>query len=197
MKEAEELRSEARRFIEGSERELTELPDNLDATDVMGVMTARGPLVKRCKVSYLINELRDRGTDVPELERRYEKLNEEIAAIVGEAYLERLLEELQHLVDGYSGTVCHFLELDPVEIELANDLDRRDAIEILFLELEEEFDLSEERTRVSALDEVLRCRYEMAIDIVLDHSEVVERTYLPDSFWWRHPSKVADSKERS
>lgn len=189
------IEKRAEQLIDGYESDLAELPDDFDGLNVMGARTARGPIVKRRLLSYLIRELDNRNVDTSGLTRRYSELNDKIDARVGEAYLERLHEEFQHLVEGYPSTVCYFLELDPINIELGNDLDQRDAIEILFLELEGSFDLSDERIRISALDSVLECRYEMAIDTIMEYSNVVEKPYFPDRFWWRHPSDVVNSVE--
>ncbi|NUB90143.1 hypothetical protein HT576_03720 [Haloterrigena sp. SYSU A121-1] len=167
------------------------------ALDRTGPNTVSGLLAIANETEFVLEvcseEVGDHG-----LREQFETLREETNGVLEEAeYREKAFEELQYMIDRYPSVVNHFLELEPVPNELRNDLDWRDRLEITRLELDPYFDLHDEHIRIETLDEVLRLRYEQEIDTVLDERAGVERSYYPESFWWRHPSKVDEELDSS
>ena len=107
----------------------------------------------------------------------------------------RLYESLNLSVDRYSRAINYFFELDPVCVETENDLDSRDIVEILLNELRSDYDLESLEARVSTSDELLKSKFEYyarsgGLGKLLKECPYLEIPYYPDSFWWRHPSKI-------
>lgn len=163
--------------------------------DRTGPNTVSGHLTIANKTEFVLEafseEVGDHG-----LREQFETLREDTNGVLEEAeYREKAFAELQYMIDRYPSVVNHFLKLEPVPNELRNDLDLRDRLEITRLELDSHCDLYDEHIRVETLDEVLQLRYEREIETILNEQDGVERSYYPDSFWWRHPSKITDEKE--
>lgn len=97
---------------------------------------------------------------------------------------------MEYYANSYHATICYFLELDPIGLETGNDINRRDALEILLTELNRDHDLHDIMIKVSALDEVLKCQFRLKINTIMNECSFIEDENYPESFWWRHPSKI-------
>lgn len=186
------------RMLDRQQKQLSKL-QSIEAVlelDPYGPLTIRGILCRIDEAEFILEELQmDEDID-HELRSQFQNVRKKTQMVFqDEEIQQQAYTELTILCDNYYREVCHFLELDPFYIELENDLGTRDAIEILLRWLEGYFDLSRHRLQVKTLDDVFRCRYEKQICEILDKHRDIERPYYPDSFWWRHPSIIAEDVE--
>ncbi len=182
------INSQLRKFRE----RIVELDNNFDKIEIHGRYQTRAPLINKNMALLLIKYLKEAGVDLSELKREYDEINEKFHTFEkkrGKVYRKKLYEELKYFVNNYHRTITTFLELDPVGLETENDMDGRDIIEMLLEELKDDYDLHDMRVKVSALDEVLKSKFKLEINTILDECPGIERPEFPESFWWRHPSK--------
>jgi hypothetical protein len=133
-----------------------------------------------------------KGINLSEIRVQYEQINKRLEAFEqkrGDAR-DKLFDELKHYVKAYPSTVCYFLELDPIDLEIGNDIAGRDTLEILMMELDHDFDLHDLKVLVSSLDKVLKCRFKLNIEMIMKECYFIEDETAPENFWWRHPSRI-------
>lgn len=155
-------------------------------------------LVADTEVKGLLRALRETDVDTTEWESEYAMCRREMEELLRSPDVRRYaVAELEYLLDSFPAKVSHFLELEPLQMEVEQHLGWRDSIEALLTELDtsESIDVREQRIRLEALDEVLRVRYEEGIETIRSECPTVERPYYPESFWWRHPSRVANERD--
>ncbi|MHC3439938.1 hypothetical protein ACYJ1Y_18105 [Natrialbaceae archaeon A-gly3] len=166
------------------------------ALDHTGPNTVSGLLTIANKAEFMLEASPGEFAD-HNLREQFEALREDTNDLLEKAeYRRKAFEELQHMIDRYPSVVNHFLKLEPISNELRNDLDWRDRLEITRLELDPYSDLHDEHIRVETLDEVLQLRYKREIDMILEEHADIERSYYPESFWWRHPTRVAEELDK-
>ncbi len=189
----EELESRLDHTINQFKEMLSELEKITDVYEIETYdrITVATTIYLSYECEFLLEELRKANEASESTSHTFASLQELLDHLLDQkSYREQAIKELKTRVDNYPRNICHFLELDPISIELENTLSGRDVIQVLLLELEED-ELDNEREKVNALDEVLRCRYEVQIETILDEYSDIEKSYYPGSFWWRHPSDVA------
>lgn len=189
-----------RKDLENFERTIDELDQSLDSTDNFEGYMAGDPIICKYRISFLFKSLLEKGADVRDFKKEEERINKKLMTFMqnrGRDYTDKLYAELKFLVDQYPTMICFFLELDPIDMEVENDLNSRDDIEYLLKELDDDYDLRDIRIKVRALDDVLRCQFESNINLIMKEWPYIERDYYPDSFWWRHPSKILREREKS
>lgn len=177
------------------EERIEELDDNFDKITLHGRYQAGGLLRYKYKILFSINHLEKENIDLTDLKAEYERINKKFMTFVqtrDKAYLDKLYEELKNSVDKYYVTICSFLKLDPIDIETGHDIFSRDSIEFLLEELENDYDLHDMKVKVAALDEALKCKFAINMDVILKEFSDIE--YYPEKFWWRHPSKILGFK---
>lgn len=175
-------------YLDRFEESISMLETDFDAIEgPFGRPTAGRPLLLKLTLSGLRGESAQEWTESETA--RFEALCSRLDTVVdrlGPAYDDQLLVELEYLVDTYPATINYFLGLDPMDIELGNDLSKRDSIEVILRELSDRHDLSEQTAAVDALDTVLKFQYREHLDTLQEFRDVIEKPYLPESFWWRH-----------
>ena len=146
--------------------------------------SARSVLKTRLEIDKLLE-----NNDSAELYARFGNLEEEFKKEIDSDFVKIVKEELDASLEIFESAIDHFLELDPVANELANDLDIRDSIEVLslFLLEQEEYDYRDE---IKELDERFRDKYRANSNKIREFKQAVSKNYLGDNFWWRHPEKV-------
>ncbi len=142
--------------------------------------------------------LEEGGVDCEGFRNEYVRITQKLEALErkrGRDYREKLLDRLKDDVDFYPVVIYDFGELEPYELEIPNDLLTRTAIEIYSMELENDYDLTDIKEKVSILDEALKSKYMQNIEEILETYFDAEDPYCPDSFWWRHPLKLLKEKQ--
>lgn len=175
------------------EEDIEESDVNFDKITLHGRYQAGGLLRYKYEIPFSINHLEKENIDLTDLNAEYERINKKFMAFVqtrDKAYLDKLYEELKNSVDKYYVTICYFLKSDPIDIETGHDLYKRDSIEFLLEELDNEYDLHDMKVKVLALDEALKCQFKSNMDVIMKECPDIEKAYYPENFWWRHPSKL-------
>jgi hypothetical protein len=142
--------------------------------------------------------LEEEGVDCEVFRNEYVRITRKLEALErkrGRDYRNKLLERLKDDVDFYPVVIYGFGELEPYELEIPNDLSTRTAIEIYLMELENDYDLTDIKEKVSTLDESLKSKYMQNIEEILETYFDAEDPYSPDSFWWKHPFKLLKEKQ--
>lgn len=181
------------------EKYIEETDDNYDALKTLGRYSITHPYLSKYSMSSAIEIYEKKGIDLSEIKIEYERINKKLEAFEqkrGDAR-NKLYEVLKYYVNTYYSTICFFLELDPIDLETENDMNGRDTLEILLMELDCDYDLHDLKIKVAALDEVLKCQFEQKIDTIMKECPSIEFEHSPDSFWWRHPSKILHEREES
>lgn len=194
---SDEWKSFTQNRVSSLAQTVEETKEHYDQLEPTGRYRASAPLVMSMKTDYLLDYLSEREEGLSPLNQEFEEIKaefERFRAEKGERYVEKLYTELDHLIGIYPKLICHFMQLDPHELELGNDLSTRDTLETLLVELDEITNIGEEKTKVEALDEVFECQYEKHLKEILkiaegEKSPTIELPYLPARFWWRHPSE--------
>ncbi len=155
--------------------------------------SAREIITREKELSFIVEYLEKQGRCPNEVRNGLEEvgeLNERMIQEYQGDYYSLLEEELLDLVDRYPTVVCHFFELEPLEMEVEQDLLVRDSIEILLAELPRSKVPEKARATIDALDDVLACKCELHRSKYDKIADTVSRPYYPTEFWWRHPDKV-------
>lgn len=151
---------------------------------------------------HMIRLLEEEGVDCTAFHAEYTRITRKLTALEekrGRDYREKLFRTLQQEVDSrYPTMLCFFADMEPFYLEIPNDQAFRDDVEILLMELERDFDLTEIKAKVAILDEVLKCTYIREIKEIIKISDYYgnteDRSY-PDRFWWEHPLKMLQEKK--
>jgi hypothetical protein len=170
-------------------------------TDVFGDVRARSPVIHRYKIHHLIENASEESIPSRLLSKN-KRINKQFDQFVSshrEVYLQALFDELDWFVSQYPQMICSFMQLDPVDTELSETLDRRDTMEILLFVLNKQNkskksinkqSIKHAQIKMNALDDVFKCEFENNLDDILTNHSHITRPYLPDEFWWRHPKKL-------
>jgi len=180
------------RYIEETDEHYDELGGRYDR------YSAGAPYGLKYLLPFWIDLLEGEGVDCKGFRRNYERITRKLKALErkrGREYREKLLERLKDDVDFYPVMLYSFGELEPYELEIPNDLATREAIEIYMRELENDYDLSEIKAKVSTLDEELKRKYLQNIEEILESYFDADNPYSPESFWWDHPLKLLKEKQ--
>lgn len=190
---SDDLIEHIKAYLKKYEETIEELDKNFDKIERLGRYQARAPLRYKHEISFLIEYLEKKGVDISYIKNEYNRINKKLIAFEqkrGKTYRDKVYEELKYLVDIYFSTICHFLKSDPIDMETENDLIRRDNIEILLKELQNDYDIHDMKVKISALDEALKCQFKTNIETIMKECPNIEISYFPENFWWRHPSKM-------
>ncbi|WP_094227744.1 hypothetical protein [Methanolobus psychrotolerans] len=173
-------------------KDVEETDLNYESLKHLGKYSITHPYLSKHSMASAIERYEAKGINLSEIRVQYEEINKRLEAFEqkrGNAR-EKLFEELKHYIKAYPSTVCYFLELDPIDLETGNDIAGRDILEILMMELDHDFDLHDMKIKVEALDNVLKCRFRLNIDLIMKECSFIEVETAPESFWWRHPSRI-------
>lgn len=184
------------------EKSIEEIDEHYDELKPNGRYSPAAPYRSKHLLPFWIHLLDEEGVECEAFRAEYARISRKLTALEekrGRDYREKLLQVLQREVDStYPTMICFFADLEPLQLEILNDLLLRDSIEILLMELERDFDLTETKTKVSILDEVLKCTYIREIKEIIKISDYYGKTEdrsYPDEFWWRYPLKMLQEKQ--
>lgn len=180
---------------------IEETDNNYDKLKWLGGYDPYYPYLCKYEILFMISHLEKEGTNVSQLKKEYENINEKLKLLEqkrGKNFRDKLYEELKLQLNAYPKIVDYVFVLDPVCVETENDLMGRDMIEILLLELKNDFNLQLIEEQLSLLDETLKSNFESNarngyLRKVLKECPYLEIAYYPERFWWRHPSKFLRS----
>ncbi len=185
---------------------LKRLDESIEETDKHYDRLERGgkydpgmPYMLKYEVWFALDYLKGKGVDVEASEQEYWRISGKLREFEdkrGQEYRVRLCAELLMDVDSYPSTDRLF-ELTPIDVEAWNDMDQRDHIEVLLMELGRDFDLKAIEKRIQTLDKSFRQKYKEKITDYQSHYASIERSFYPERFWWRHPSAVMAGKDAS
>ena len=140
---------------------LKRFDESVDETDKCYSRLERGgkydpgtPYMLKYEIGYALDHLKSNGVSVPGLEQEHKRICGKLQALEGKRgkdYRVKLCAELLMDVDLYPLNDGLF-KMTPVDVEAWNDLDCRDFIEILLMELSKDFDLHAVEERVHILD---------------------------------------------
>jgi hypothetical protein len=183
------------------EKSIKKTDENYDALKKLGRYDITHPYLNKHSLSSALDRYEKKGIYLSEIRVEYERINRKLEAFEQKRgrknVRDKLFEVLKYEVNTYYTTICYFLELDPIDLETENDMDGRDILEILLVELDRDYDLHDIKIKVTALDEVLKCQFRLKINTIMKECPSIEREHYPDSFWWRHPSKILHDLEES
>lgn len=140
------------------------------------------------ELEWMLQYLRDEGLSVEQLLGSQSDLKVEINRlrnVLGDELDDAIREEFDRHYNLYPGDVCTIFEFEPVTNETPNSIDNRDTLQFLYEDLDIEDPKIEEGMRV--LDEVLKHKYENNPGLVRELN--LERPYMPNHYWWRHPEE--------
>lgn len=164
----------------------------------LGRYTTDAPYPYKHLLPFWLRLLEEEGFVCEGLRQGYERITRKLAVLEqkrGRDYREKLFSLLKDEVNYYPATIRYFSDQEPFELEIPNDLLTRSGIEILLMELERGFNLTEIKREVSTLDEEFKSKYVQNIKEILEHYPEAEDPYAPESFWWRHPLKLLKEKQ--
>jgi hypothetical protein len=184
--------------IKRYEEAINETYNNYHSLKWLGRYDPIAPYINKYELLFMIRHLNEKKVNIAEIEKDYNELNEHLSHLEqdkGKDYRDKLYDELKFEIDIYSRAINTFFELDPICVETGNDLAGRDIIDILLIELKCDYDLVSLEERVSMLDDILKSKFEYyarrgSLGRLLEECPDLEISYYPDSFWWRHPSKI-------
>lgn len=180
------------------EKSIEETDEHYDELAAYGRYSADAPYGLKYLLPFWINLLEGEGADCEVFRTEYNRITRKLTLLEqkrGRDYREKLFSDLKQFVGGYPGIVDGFADLEPLLYEVLQDLALRSSIEILIMELERDYDLTEIKTKVSDLDEPFKRKYIQEIDEVLEYCPEAESPLFPESFWWRHPLKLLKEKQ--
>lgn len=170
-----------------------ETETHMNALEVKGCYTARAPYCSKYLLGYLLDHYETKETDLSSARTEYEQLNRRLAAFEargGTLFREQVYAELQFFVENYWRVAASVASLEPYLTEAEHDLNERDALEILMIEMAKDHDLTELKIQVDALEELHRDIYYFEYEF--RDAGIYAATaadYYPEQFWWRHPRK--------
>ncbi|MCD1294088.1 hypothetical protein CUJ83_03650 [Methanocella sp. CWC-04] len=181
-----------KKMLDEYEQAIDELDRNFDN---IGQANCRActPLVRKRIFSFWFDYIFKKGVQLPELLERFESINkkmEEFEQKRGGDYRALLCSDLEHYASCYSGIVEYFFKPEPVCAEVENDLNIRDVLEILMMELSYDYDLSLMEESLAGFDTTLKEVFTCNKEDILKLCPCIEEEYLPGRFWWRHPSSL-------
>jgi len=180
------------RYIEETDEHYDELGGRYDR------YSAGAPYGLKHLLPFWIDLLEEEEVDCKGFRRDYERITRKLKALERKRWpehREKLLDDLKDDVEFYPVIIHSFGELEPYELEIPHDLATREAIEILLIELENDYDLTEIKAKVSTLDEELKRKYLQNIEEILESYFDADNPYSPESFWWDHPKKLLKEKQ--
>lgn len=180
------------------EQRIDEIDSNYDKLEILGRYDPASPYIEKYVISFIITYLAKNGFEISGINKEQEKLNNKLRTLElkrGRDYRDKLYEKLKSQVNRYPKMICCTFDLDPVCLETENALDGRDVLEILMMELKNEYELQPLEEKTSSLDEVFKLKYARHIRAYLKECPSIEKPYYPDNFWWRHPSEFLESRK--
>ncbi len=194
-----------RQVIEGLSRyenSIKEIDEHYDELKLYGRYSPVAPYGSKHLLPFWIHLLEEEGIECEGFRAEYTRISWKLTALEekwGRDYRDKLFAALKRDIDHYPTVICYFAySVMSLELEIPNDLSFRSEIEILLMELERDFDLTEIKTMVASLDEVLKCIYMREIKEIVKifdyYSKTEDRSY-PDRFWWQHPLKILEEKQ--
>lgn len=180
------------------EKSIEETDEYYDELKRFGRYPVGAPYGLKHFIPFWIHLLEEEGFNCEGFQKEYERITKKLTALEqkrGWDYREKLFSDLEDDIGCYPGVIDSFADLEPFELEIPNSLSTRTSIEIYLMELERDYDLIDIKRKVSILDEALKCIYIREVNKVLKYYPEVEDLYLPDRFWWEHPSKMLKEKQ--
>lgn len=190
---SDDLIEQIKAYLKSYEESIEELDKNFDKIELHGRYQAGVPLRYKHEIYFLIEYLEKKGADTLYIKNQFNKINKTLEVFEQEkrkAYWDKVYKELKELVDTYPVRIEAFLKLDPIDIETGHNIYERDMIDILLNELQKDYDVRKMKSQVSKLDAALKRKFIENMDELLKECPNIEEEYYPESFWWRHPSKL-------
>ena len=187
------------RWLKRFEEWIEQTEENYDTLHPLSAHSASGPIICKYDLLFLLNYAEKRNVNIDKQKKEFNRIEQKLTALKnkkGNTYSNKLLSELNYFTVKYNKTVRSFLELDPIDLETYNDLDGRDIIEYLLMEIKKDRDVRDLEYKILEADKILKNKYLDNIDVILKECPGVEKPFFPDNFWWRHPSKIFKEKER-
>ncbi len=181
----------------GYEKSVEETDEHYDELKRLGRYPADAPYGFKRLLPFWIHLLEEEGVDCEGFRNEYARITQKLEALErkrGRDYREKLFSLLKDEVYYYPVTIDGFADLEPFELEIPNDFATRSSLEILLMELERDFDLTEIKAKVSLLDEEFKSKYLQHIDEVIECCSDAIDPYTPESFWWEHPLQTLERK---
>ena len=185
-----------RKGLVNYEKRIRETDEHYDELERYGRYQPGAPYGLKFLIPYWISLIQEEENR-KEFQIKFDELTEKLHALEkkrGREFREKLLADLKRTVDQYPTIVCYFAYLEPLDLEVCNDLLTRGAIEILLIELKNDFNLDEIKKKVDILDEVLKCTYSREVENIIKYCPKAEDPLSPPNFWWDHPLKLIKDK---
>lgn len=196
--EIETLKKGLPKHLLNYETRIRETDEHYEELAAYGRYPTGAPYGLKYLIPFWIHLLEEGGINCVGFRDGYNRITQKLAALEkkrGRDYREKLFSDLKQFVGGYPGMIDSFVDLEPLEFEIPQDLAIRSSIEILLIELERDYDLTEIKAKISTCDKEFRSKYLRNIDEILEHYPEVEDPYSPESFWWDHPLKLLKEKQ--
>ncbi|WP_298669234.1 hypothetical protein [uncultured Methanofollis sp.] len=194
----ETLKKELPKDLLNYEIRIRETDEHYDELAAYGRYSTEAPYGLKHVIPFWIHLLEEGGVNCENFRVEYKRITQKLVALEkkrGRDYREKLFSNLKQFVGGYPGMIDNFVDMEPLEFEIPQSLAIRSSIEILLMELERDYDLTEIKAKVSPLDKEFRSKYLQNVDEILEHYPEAEDPYSPESFWWNHPLKLLKEKQ--
>ena len=184
------------RWLKRFEEWIEQTEENYDTLHPLSAHSASGPIICKYDLLFLLDYAEKRNVNIDKQKKEFKNNPTKVTALKnkkGKTYSNKLLSELNYFTVKYNKTVRSFLELDPIDLETYNDLDGKDIIEYLLMEIKKDRDVRDLEYKILEADKILKNKYLDNIDVILKNARL-EKPFFPDNFWWRHPSKIFKEK---
>lgn len=192
------LRKQLPKFLLDYEKKIEETDEHYDELAAYSRYSTAAPYGLKYLILFLIQSLEEAGVKCEGFREEYERITGKLAALEqkrGSDYREKLFSDLKHHVGCYPDLIDGFAELEPLLYEILQDLAIRSSIEILLMELERDYDLTDMKREVSLLDKAFKSKYMQKIEEVIECCPEAEDPYSPNCFWWDHPFNLLKEKQ--
>ncbi len=194
----ETLHNRIKKGLLNYETSIEETDEHYDELAAYGRYSADAPYGLKYLLPFWMGSLEREGFNSETFRAEYARITRKLTSLEekrGINYREKLLSDLKRHVDCYPDLIDNFAELEPLLYEIIQDLAIRSTIEILLMELERDYTLTDIKEKVSLLDEALKSKYIQNIDDIIECCPEAESPLFPARFWWRHPLKLLKEKQ--
>jgi len=194
-KENEKTIEDLEDYIKSYESRIEKVEKFFEKLSTWGAASARGPLITRARINFILSYLNKKGIKTEEHEKKLVALDKKLEKIKQkEGYTEKVFQELTDMVAAYERAIKYKGLMLEDGNEFTNDMDGRDICEILIKELEGKKDVSKLKERIKKADKELQKHAKKLFQKFYEYYESGEWDYYPKEYWWRHLKEFIEEK---
>lgn len=183
------------------EEKILETDEHFENLKRLGRYDPLAPYDGKYHLFFLIEKLGDRDPSYLTFKTEYNRILKKLDDLEkkrGNKYREMLFEYFIQEVKGYQGIIDYFGDPDDLDfgLEMPNDFLHRDSLEILLMELKNDFDLKDYEVKIQEMDAHFKEKIFENIERMLERCPYLEQPDYPERFWWWHSSIILAEKAR-